>query len=167
MKKSKLKILFSTLALTTLVTVVPLTIVSCSSNKSTSNDNVNKPVEPSNPDIPSVTPPNKDEISSAGGKYNGLNVSSYLDVIETLDLSSNTNIVNLNDNSLNNKLHQTYPQLNISIQNGSNQYEGELNLKLTNNQTDQILNDNILIKGFNVKQYSEFTIVKAEINLKK
>ena len=90
MKKSKLKILFSTLALTTLVTIVPLTIVSCSSNKSTSNDNVNKPVEPSNPDIPSVTPPNKDEISSVGGEYNGLNVSNYLDVIKTLNLSSNT-----------------------------------------------------------------------------
>lgn len=167
MKKSKLKILFSTLALTTLVTIVPLTIVSCSSNKSTSNDNVNKPVEPSNPDIPSVTPPNKDEISSVGGEYNGLNVSSYLDIIKTLNLSSNTNIVELNDNSLNNILHQTYPQLNISIQNGSNQYKGELNLKLTNNQTKQILNDNILIKGFNVKQYSKFTIVNAEINLEK
>lgn len=167
MKKSKLKILFSTLALTTLVTIVPLTIVSCSSNKSTSNDNVNKPVEPSNPDIPSVTPPNKDEISSVGGEYNGLNVSSYLDVIKTLNLSSNTNIVELNDISLNNILHQTYPQLNISIQNGSNQYKGELNLKLTNNQTKYILNDNILIKGFNVKQYSKFTIVNAEINLEK
>ncbi len=167
MKKSKLKLLFSTLALTTLVTIVPLTIVSCSSNKSTSNDNVNKPVEPSNPDIPSVTPPNKDEISSVGGEYNGLNVSNYLDVIKTLNLSSNTNIVELNDNLLNDRLHQTYPQLNISIQNGSRQSKGELNLKLTNNQTDQILNDNILIKGFNVKQYSEFTIVKAEINLEK
>ena len=167
MKKSKLKILFSTLALTTLVTIVPLTIVSCSSNKSTSNDNVNKPVEPSNPDIPSVTPPNKDEISSVGGEYNGLNVSNYLDVIKTLNLSSNTNIVELNDNLLNDRLHQTYPQLNISIQNGSNQYKGELNLKLTNNQTEQILTDNILIKGFNVKQYSKFTIVNAKINLEK
>ncbi len=167
MKKSKLKILISTLALTTLVTTVPLTIVSCSSKKSTSNDNVNKPVEPSNPDIPSDTQPNKDEISSVGGEYNGLNVSSYLDVIKTLNLSSNTNIVELNDISLNNILHQTYPQLNISIQNGSNQYKGELNLKLTNNQTKPILNDNILIKGFNVKQYSKFTIVNAKINLKK
>lgn len=167
MKVFKLKILLSTLAITTLVTITPITIISCSSKKPTSNDNLNKPTEPTDPDIPSVTPPNNDEISLNGGKYNGLNISSYLDVIKTLNLSSNTNITKLSDNSLNNILHQTYPQLNISIQDGSNQYTGILNLKLTNNQTKQIINDNIVINGFVVNKYSKFNVVSAEINLEK
>lgn len=172
MKRNKFKFLFSILSLTTFISIIPITIVACSPKKSTPSDNVENPPETPNPDVPNITPPNitppkDDEISSSGGEHNGLNVSNYLEVVKTLNLSSNTNIVELNDNNLNNLLHQTYPELNVNIQNGSNQYKGELNLKLTNNQSREIINNNIVISGFNVNKYTNFTVIDAEINLEK
>ncbi len=172
MKRNKFKFLFSILSLTTFISIIPITIVACSPKKSTPSDNVENPPETTNPDVPNITPPNitppkDDEISSSGGEHNGLNVSNYLEVVKTLNLSSSTNIVELNDNNLNNLLHQTYPELNVNIQNGSNQYNGELNLKLTNNQSREIINNNIVISGFNVNKYNNFTVVDAKINLEK
>ncbi len=172
MKKNKFKFLFSILSLTTFISIIPITIVACSSKKSTPSDNVENPPETTNPEVPNITPPNttppkNDEISSSGGEHNGLNVSNYLEVVKTLNLSSSTNIVELNDNNLNNLLHQTYPELNVNIQNGSNQYNGELNLKLTNNQSREIINNNIVISGFDVNKYTNFTVIDAEINLEK
>lgn len=172
MKKNKFKFLFSILSLTTFISIIPITIVACSSKKSTPSDNVENPPETPNPDVPNITPPNttppkNDEISSSGGEHNGLNVSNYLEVVKALNLSSSTNIVELNDNNLNNLLHQTYPELNVNIQNGSNQYNGELNLKLTNNQSRKIINNNIVVRGFNVNKYTNFTVIDAEINLEK
>lgn len=172
MKRNKFKFLFSILASTTFISIFPITIVACSPKKSTPSDNVENPPETTNPDVPNITPPNttppkNDEISSSGGEHNGLNVSNYLEVVKALNLSSSTNIVELNDNNLNNLLHQTYPELNVNIQNGSNQYNGELNLKLTNNQSREIINNNIVISGFNVNKYTNFTVIDAEINLEK
>ena len=173
MKRNKFKFLFSILSLTTFMSIIPITIVACSPKKPTPSDNVENPPETpnpdetTNPDVPNITPPKDDEISSSGGEYNGLNVSNYLEVVKALNLSSSTNIVELNDNNLNNLLHQTYPELNVNIQNGSNQYNGELNLKLTNNQSREIINNNIVISGFNVNKYTNFTVIDAEINLEK
>ena len=172
MKRNKFKFLFSILSLTTFISIIPITIVACSPKKSTPSDNVENPPETPNPDVPNITPPNTtppkdDEISSSGGEHNGLNVSNYLEVVKALNLSSSTNIIELNDNNLNNLLHQTYPELNVNIQNGSNQYIGELNLKLTNNQSREIINNNIVISGFNVNKYTNFTVINAEINLEK
>ena len=172
MKRNKFKFLFSILSLTTFISIIPMTIVACSpkDKESTPSDNVENPPETTNPEVPNITPPNitppeNDEISSSGGEHNGLNVSNYLEVVKALNLSSSTNIVDLNDNNLNNLLHQTYPELNVNIQNGSNQYNGELNLLLTNNQSREIINNNIVIRGFNVNKYTNFTVVDAEINL--
>lgn len=172
MKRNKFKFLFSILSLTTFISIIPITIVACSSKKSTPSDNVENPPETPNPDVPNITPPNTtppkdDEISSSGGEHNGLNVSNYLEVVKALNLSSSTNIVELNDNNLNNLLHQTYPELNVNIQNGSNQYNGELNLILTNNQSREIINNNIVIRGFNVNKFTNFTVIDAKINLEK
>lgn len=173
MKKNKLKFLLLGVSLTTIMSVIPTVLVSCSSyNKSalskSSDDSSSDSNNPSTPKLPIIPSDginiNNVKLSKNGGTHNGLTTNLYLDVVKALDLSSSTNIADLNNDGLNWTLKNKYPDLNVSILNGSSEYDGLLKLNLVSKNRN--INDNINITGFNVLKYEKYSIVSSELNLK-
>lgn len=138
--------------------------------------NVTNPNPPSPGPNPPVnpSPETTDKQFALGGsiKDTRLITSAYNLVANTLGLSAQNVLSKLNFETINNNLHKKYPNLNVSLANGSNEYEGVLNLNLNGNyigQSNNVVNikDKLMtISGFyTFKSDYRLSINKASINM--
>ncbi len=167
-KKISLMVSFSLLGLGITSTTIYLSSCSSNSNKSNTNDSssANKPSDTNNDS--NVRPEiNSNALDATGGNYNNLHTSSYLQVVKTLDLAQNTELNTLTSITLNNQLHKndSYKNLSLTIEQGSNTKIGQLVLSLNGEYNNQIINNQkITISNFNHLD-DNFTISDIKLNL--
>lgn len=103
---------------------------------------------------------------SKGGIFNNLNISSYLEVIKVLDISSNTPIFKITNDYLSSKLSQSvFSSINLSLNSGDEE-SGEINLKINGTYNNQKIEEsNIVINGF--KSYTSIIGISSQMNIKK
>lgn len=136
------------------------------------------PIKPEPPAPPPVQPPPvvTDEEFAWGGQITNtkLITSSYNLVANALGLVPQDVLSRLDMKALNANLHKTYPNLNVSLANGSNETTGVLNLTLNGSYSNNsgnvslINNKPMLISGFyTFKSNYVLSINSASINLNK
>lgn len=131
-------------------------------NNPTSQPNaslVNKPQEAQ--PIPTPT------WNKEGGSHNSLTVDGYLSVVQILGLSNGTKLSTLTDEGLNQalKTHEEYKDLKLSIQDGSSEKDGTLNLQISGKHNNEEVNGNIKITGFATNSFSSFDVSNLQLNL--
>ncbi len=147
MKLSKLKTLL--IGSASMLAVLSLTLVSCSEQTEPN------PIPDPTPPKPVPVPPNISEFQKGGEIiYNStkkLSVNKYLSVVQKLDFREYTNIGDLTDSILNEKLTKdpSFSNLTLSILDDSSQTTGKLLLSLNGKYENlEIKNEEIIISNF-------------------
>lgn len=161
MKKWRMKsMLISLIGIVSLVPITSLLVVSCSNNKTQTPSNNQE--QPSTPSTPSVT----QDLDTAGGSFNNLNVDKCSSTIQLLNLNNNTILSSLDSNNLTQQLrtHQGYENMSINILDGSNEKTGILRLRLSGRYYNNNYNEEINVRGFNTINSNSFRVFNLKIN---
>ena len=161
MKKWRMKsMLISLIGIVSLVPITSLLVVSCSNNKAQTPSNNQE--QPSAPSAPSVT----QDLDTAGGSFNNLNVDKCSSTIQLLNLNNNIILSSLDSNNLTQQLrtHQGYENMSINILDGSSEKTGLLKLRLSGRYYNNNYNEEINVRGFNTINSSSFRVIDLEIN---
>lgn len=162
MKKWRMKsMLISLIGIVNLVPITSLLVVSCSNNKTQTPSNNQE--QPSTPSTPSVT----QDLDTAGGSFNNLNVDKCSSTIQLLNLNNNTILSSLDSNNLTQQLrtHQGYENMSINILDGSSEKTGILRLRLSGRYYNNNYNEEVNVRGFNtINNSNSFRVIDLKIN---
>ena len=163
MKLSKLKTLL--IGSASMLAVLSLTLVSCSEQTGPN------PIPDPTPPKPVPVPPNISEFQKGGEIiYNStkkLSVNKYLSVVQKLDFREYTNIGDLTDSILNEKLTKdpSFSNLTLSILDDSSQTTGKLLLSLNGKYENLEIKNPTTIEEFgksNIEVVEILTVEKIE-----